>query len=313
MAIIIFTIGIYAQNEVTEARFHDQYQPVEIADFPAALLPQGASELLFAVSQSDFMLHLFLKNNDGYRLVQSFPEEIMFNYAKAVDVRYIDGLVEISSEMPFRATVLIYRFEWTGEQLVLKEETSEDFSAELLAEGDSLLEAGKVSDAIDAYNGMMYPQAYMNSDETALKIIKKAHENALNFYKQKKYVDAASMMKNAFDYYGSAPFLDFQSPEGARDKLSDYEHIITADEFFNILADYGLFLLRAGMRELSIEINEYVIMLDESITGPYLQLGDAYYDANKKGKAKEYYGAYIRLMKNAGKENSIPERVHNRI
>lgn len=314
--IIIFSIitaTILPQEVLSVDDFQREYEAMTIENFPDKLLPEGAGELLFAVEIPDYTLHLFIKMNDGMHLIQNFTEDIIFNYAKFNIAEYRDGVVMLNSQMPFRATVIINKFKWDGDRLNYIGEEVEDYSAELLSEADSLLEAGQVSGAIESYSNILYPQAYLNPDETALKIIKKAHRIALDSYKRGEYVDAAQELNNAFKFYGAAPFLDFQSPEAARDKFSYYTHIMAVEEFYDILADYGLFLLRAGMRDKSIEINEYVVTLDPSLSGPYLQLGDAYYEQNKNHTARGYYAEYSRLMNEAGKGDRIPSRVKERM
>jgi hypothetical protein len=62
-----------------------------------------------------------------------------------------------------------------------------------------------------------------------------------------------------------------------------------------------------------VELNDWLNQTYPTLSGPYLQKGDALFDFKKPKEAKSAYLTYIQLMKEKGKEKNIPSRVLDRI
>jgi tetratricopeptide (TPR) repeat protein len=72
------------------------------------------------------------------------------------------------------------------------------------------------------------------------------------------------------------------------------------------------FLERSGKYAHAIEFLKDIIKQYPNRTVAYYNLGDAYWGDGDKIKAKQSYKKYIELMKKAGKEKRIPQKVKDR-
>lgn len=243
--------------------------------------------------------------------------EYIFNYAKMNDPEWRNDSVFISSEMPYRATQVFFGFVWDEEKkgFFVTETETIDPSWDAVARADSALIAGDLLKAIDNYYQVMYPHAYINEGEVGIKLMHCAHEKALEYFKGSKYDSAVIYMELALDYYPNSNYNSFKDADDFKTFMQDsstWQIVWNLDQCKLWLGDYGLFLYKAGQLERSIDLNSYLNMILPDVAGPYLQLGDSYYDSGKKTEAKTTYKKYIELKKSQKKENEIPKRVKER-
>ncbi len=76
--------------------------------------------------------------------------------------------------------------------------------------------------------------------------------------------------------------------------------------------DLGFFLEQGGENQKAIRILKKVIRAFPNRIVAYINLGDAYYNLDKKNEAKKAYLTYIKLMKQKGNSKRIPRRVFSR-
>jgi tetratricopeptide (TPR) repeat protein len=288
--------------------------------------PQG-DELLLAMSDGGdyitFVLKRMSKEPFFLKIIEFSSEQMevqFFNYAKMYGMpTCVNDTITFMFEMPYRTSQYTFYFalektgsKYTGVKFVSSD--YEDLSADALQKAEEALEANDIAKAVDQYHAVMYPQYYMNEKEVGCSLMKKAHKLALNFFKAGDYKNASINMAAALSYYENASKLEFKSTQEMNEELADTSTLIWNLKNFKLwLGDYGLFLYKAKDYEASITINSYLNKVMPLLAGPYLQLGDTYYDMGKKAEAVEPYKKYAKEMKEQKKDKLIPKRVKERI
>lgn len=274
--------------------------------------------LVFGYNSSEDTLVIASVQEQNTVVLGHAINEYFFNAAKMYSEPYwSNDTVYIKSEMPFRATVWTLKFVWNKniEGFTFLEPDYYDPSSLAVEKGDSLLATGNIREAIHQYYGVMYPSAYMNEANTGMQIMEKCHEVAMKYYKENNLDSAISIMELGLYYYPNSNYLDAKSKTDydTRREEDRYNMVWEKDKTQLWLGDYGLFLYRNKNYEKSVEINKYINMILPELAGPYLQLGDSYYDTGNKKMAKETYQKYIALKKSQKKEKEIPKRVKERV
>jgi tetratricopeptide (TPR) repeat protein len=96
-----------------------------------------------------------------------------------------------------------------------------------------------------------------------------------------------------------------------------YDISCTAEKYYfkndiTFTNNIAYFLERSGKYSHAVYFLERIIEQHPNRTVAYYNLGDAYWGDGNKEKAKEAYRKYIELMKKAGKEKRIPQKVKDR-
>ncbi len=294
----------------------NNYQFIELEGM-AEHLGLKNQKLVFGYNNDEDTLFIVSIQEKNTMVMGHVLNNYFFNSAKMNDIFWRNDSVFISSEMPFRATIWTFEFIWdkNGERFFATEPDYYDPSAEALEKADSLLAIGDVRGAINHYYGVMYPSAYMNEAATGVQLMEKCHEIAMKYYKENNLDSTIAMMEVGLGYYPNSNYLGAKSKEEFESNKAEYAYnmIWTPEQEKLWLGDYGLFLCRDKQFEKSIEVNKYLTMIFPDLTGPYLQLGDTYFEAEEKTLAKETYQKYISLKKAQKKEKDIPNRVKERV
>ena len=153
----------------------------------------------------------------------------------------------------------------------------------------------------------------MNETLVGLQILSKANEVALASSKNKNHGEASRLMEVALDYYVIYVFTEPTDEVGLNAAFEDQYLVEYKDSFGLWMGNYGYFLYKSDSLQKSIDVNLKLNQTYPHLSGPYLQRGDALYDQGKKTQAKPVYLHYMKLMKEKGKEKSIPERVSERV
>lgn len=319
---LIFFISFLHVNNFAFSQFEyftinpDNYQLLELEGM-AEHLGLKNQKLAFGYNTNEDTLVIASIQEQNTVVMGHVINDYFFNAAKMYDLKWKNDTIYIGSEMPFRATYWTFEFIWDKnvEGFFATEANYEDASSEAVELADSLLAAGNIRMAIHNYYAVMYPHAYMNEAETGKLILEKCHERALSFYKEKELDSAIAYMELGLDYYPNSNYLGAKSKEEFESNKSEYAYNMawTPEQEKLWLGDYGLFLCRNKQFEKSIEVNKYLTMIFPDLAGPYLQLGDSYFEASEKILAKETYQKYISLKKQQKKEKDIPKRVHDRV
>ncbi|MGQ9705752.1 MAG: hypothetical protein ACUVWP_01945 [bacterium] len=295
----------------------------DIQSLPNYLLPNGIDGLFILPYESkDGEITLYLvgekgvKGDSDWRLydlgIVKFSGS--YNSAKA-DVYYneSDGLIYITSQMPFSAYYYGAKYKWNKEsvKLTLVEEWEDDPSARALEEVNALLEDDKISEAGDKLMSIFYPGHYYNDYEMTCKFLRSAHNFALSSYKKGQIKNACKYYKDASKVFeltvGSDWYMNFNTKEDYIN--SEYNKYMKFDDFIEAINDYGFFLEQAGEVGDAIYILNAVVMLSPDRVVAHLNLGDAYLKCRNKEKARSEYLKYIKIMTEKGLIKEIPERV----
>ncbi|MCK5117240.1 MAG: hypothetical protein KAR44_11615 [Candidatus Aegiribacteria sp.] len=218
-----------------------------ILGIPSEMLPDGIDNLDLLILGDDL-----IDGSDlaiiGYGLdtlcFGSVAFDMFLNPAKTfASFRSEDSLIILSSEYPSRTTTCNMSYAWDKDAQILipVESWISDWSADLLASADSLLEIGEIRQAADSISNMFYGWTYYDTSELSCRFLRAAHAASKDAPKEEAldYYDAAVY---AFDIiqYDNTWFLSFSSLEEFLG--SDYAEYIEADELAGILRDYaGIF------------------------------------------------------------------------
>lgn len=217
---------------------------ISIQVFPSELLPDGIDHLDFMVLGDDLINGSNLAVIGYGRDILCFgivSFDMFLNPAKTF--AYFsseDSLIILSSEYPSRTTTCNMSFAWDKDEQILIpiESWISDWSADLLASADSLLEIGEIRQAADSISIMFYGWAYYDASELSCRFLRAAHaasedasdEEALDYYDEAIYAFGVIQ-------YDETWFLSFSSLEEFL--RSDYADYIEAEELADILRDYA--------------------------------------------------------------------------
>ncbi|MDR3245383.1 MAG: hypothetical protein LBT50_03005 [Prevotellaceae bacterium] len=125
-------------------------------------------------------------------------------------------------------------------------------------------------------------------------------------YKRKNYLDSISIQVNKMRLSDVVAFKNIFTVDHAEEILRDYPA-----NSVNVLAlnNIAYYLDRMSIMMPSIAILEVVIDDYPDRTISYLNLADALVKNNLTVKAKTIYSQYIKLMREKGKQNEIPQRL----
>jgi|GEM_PF-3697806 len=284
---------------------------MSVEGFPESELPDGADSIFFVYFQEEAVLGYAICKQEKLYLMKKFDqdEDIWFNWAKATYTgTYEKGRVQFCSQLPFRATIACDFFKWTGKTFEYHETDLTDPSADSMDEAAVLRKEGKICEAMDTYNEVMYPFSYFSAEHLFSEILLESHSIALEHYRKKEYEKAAILMQCGLDN----GWFNF-SEEFMEDGQWTAPDTLPKEKYVEIMGDYGLFLVRAKRFEQAVEVNQNLVVFAPEVVGPLLQLGDAQYQLGKMEDAKATYRQYHNKMTAAGRENKVPSRVLKRI
>ncbi|MCD4701369.1 MAG: hypothetical protein K8S24_05870 [Candidatus Aegiribacteria sp.] len=167
--------------------------------------------------------------------------DMFLNPAKAfASFRSEDSLIVLSSEYPSRTTTCNMSYAWDKDEQILipVESWISDWSADLLASADSLLEIGEIRQAADSIRVMFYGWSYYDSSELSCRFLRAAYSASMDAPKEEAlgYYDDAVYAFGIIQY-DDTWFISFDSLEAFL--RSDYAEYIEAEELAGILRDYA--------------------------------------------------------------------------
>lgn len=219
---------------------------ISIQVFPSEILPAGIYRL-------DLMILDDPSNGTGLAVIGHGQDTLCFgtvtfnmflNPAKTFAYfRSEDNLIIVSSEYPNSAARNNASYEWKADErsLIPVESWASDWSADLLASADSLLEIGEIRQAADSIDLMVYGWTYFDNSELSCRFLRAAHAASMDADKEEalEYYDAA-VYAFGIILYDDTWFISFDSLEDFM--RSDFAEYIEAEELADILHDYaGLF------------------------------------------------------------------------
>ncbi len=282
---------------ITAKQFEDMPYGAELIEgYPQNKMPENVLEVYLHIDPDNSIAQLIYKLPNSYKIYPEIKAVFLYNWAKRIGAEYKNGLIEISSALPYSSTIVTGVFKVQGNQLFFVKEIVYNPDEDTEKSADDALAAGDIKKAAELYAERSYPPIdyYV---ETQKKLLKRAHEIAMQQNKAKEYKKAAETMGYAYSFWD----IDEKSPIFLDTKVS------------RIIADYTYFLQKAKMYNKCIEVAGVLTGAVPDMAGPYLQLGDSYYHTNQGQKALEAYKTYSDLRKKQGQEQRIPGYVKNRI
>jgi hypothetical protein len=305
----VFSLAGIAQEEL---RFGSD---MEVSSVPNGTFGKQFTSYSFCMSENEDTLFFcgFSAKEERSIISVISPVPSMVNPAKFMSAYWEKNRIYLSTQMPFRVTIILLEFEIKNKGLVFLSEFVDDPNAPLFETYERCLDSGNIACAVDAISGIQYPMSSMNESEEGIRIMKKAHEVALKLFRLKNADSASVVMEAALSFWGNTYIERFpDSISLAKAREESFETLWTDEQIALWIGDYGLFLLQAKKYTECIRINAWLNKVLPSLPGPYLQHADALYYKGEKTKAKSIYNQYKVLMQKAGKKDSIPSRVFQR-
>lgn len=282
-------------NEIVNSGFQIS---ASISNFPKEKLIENSDQAFLATKQLDdsYIFNLLFSLNDSV-FVKTYVlklDDLNGNYnCKKPDVSFKNGFIKVECVW-MKGILFITKLGLDNNQLIFIENYQHDLNGDVYELAEV---AKKENDPVmycEAYLGAQY---YSDLEFRVKESLEWAHKNALEYYREKKYNEAATIMH--------------EMEQRCSVSLEMYE--LMEDSFIQIWSDATLFYLKAGMNNQCVHLSESLIENHPETAGVYLQYGDALYNLNRFEESKLIYEKYITLMKAKEKNDKIPSRVLNRI
>lgn len=89
------------------AEFEDiSYNTYEIKNYPKEKLPEGADKIYIRITEDVQEAELILKYGYDYKLMPQVKAPFPFNSVKSFEPEYKDGLIYVSSQMPYSSNII---------------------------------------------------------------------------------------------------------------------------------------------------------------------------------------------------------------
>lgn len=301
--VIIFTILFYSSGfaQLPDTSTYDElintgFQIRGIVDFPTDSLPINSSEALLAIKDSEYSydISLIFLTEDSLLINSSYLEitDTLDYKCHRPYVNYENGFIKLECQW-MRGITFVTKLGVENNYLSFLDNYKYDLNDDVYSKAEL---AKTEDDPVAFCEAYMGAQFYSDLNYRVKESLEWAHKNALQFYKNKDYQTAASIMHRLEE----------------RCIMSTEIYDFMGDDFIKIWSDVTLFYLKAGMNEQCIELSKRLTEIDSKLIGVYLQYGDALYNLDKKEEYKSIYKTYIDLMAMNNKKDKIPTRVFDR-
>ncbi|HNW94047.1 MAG TPA: hypothetical protein PKM88_14155 [bacterium] len=309
---------------------------VAVADFPGALLPDGATRLLILPAPTDTRGGQWrLDYGDDSRVYGTLRFSGDINPAKMI--AYYDTasrLVTVWTQLPFSARYCSASYRWQRRQrrLTLVRERQGDPSREQLRRAERLLAQGNLTAAAAELDGMLYPRQYYADGEMQAKFFKRAHQLAVAARRRAGDTGAAQVMDRYRNHYELLlrPLVTnaAQLADSRTFAAFGCGAALTCEEYAALVSDWAGFLTGSGRAQAAVPILRAVLRLAPDHTAACRQLGDALWtnaqevanyapgDAAAdalRAEARDCYQRYVVRMTAAGAARGIPQYLTRRL
>lgn len=307
----LFYTTVYGQSTIP---IHSEMVFLAVEDVPKKRIPKGAEVLEFAYQYDPAILYVgYHQAETTFKVLGKFTEEVEgFNQAKS-RAYYKNDTLYVWTQYPFRASEINYTLAWKGNSIEIISVSYTDPSEESILLAEAALKEGKIKEAIEYYYSVQYPSSYMNEDRVGLEILARANTLSLLAGNKKDYPKAIQYFQEALEYYSLENLRNAADATSLTLIFEDTYLEEYKDSFGLWMGNYGYYLYKGDSLDQSVELNDWLNQTYPTLSGPYLQKGDALFDFKKPKEAKSAYLTYIQLMKKKGKEKNIPSRVLDRI
>lgn len=300
------TVSIHSQQINFE-----NFIPVE--NLPSELLPKKVDEVGFLFSTNYDTCVWGYNRNDVYTPALALGDEFNNFYGTDIIATYEKGIVTFMSRYPYKAAMTVITYSWDGKILMKLKENYFDPSQEAIDSAEAAVLRGDFWAASNFYMQVQYPGSYMNEFGVGIELLQTSHRWSMQANREKNYVAAVNYMQGAMNYFMNEILFRAENQDNYEFTLENNSLSEHKDSLGLWWADYGYFLLMADSFDKCIDINTQLNIIYPQLSGPYLQLGDAHYALGHSKPARSAYEIYVKLMQGKGKENSIPQRVKDRL
>ncbi len=309
---LLFAALSFSQNAIKTHELDEVYwlQRVESNGVKLSNKYEGIS-LAYHKKDKNWLLYGNI-SSDKIILLNRFSASFLFNPERFVSLEYKDGKIYCCSTVDKKAEIRCGVFSWLNEQIKFLEETSYDPNPEKLKTANELLKAGKVKEAINAYNSINYLESYADKEKIGIEILLEAHKQGKNLESLRKFKEAKGLIELALGYEGLQFLEKTKSSEDLNQKFGKGLHGLSSTKFLEIMYDYAQWMMDGRLYEDYINLSGRLIGWDGKNPQIFLWRGDAFYAKREKEKYKEAYQKYIDLMTAAKKDKEINPLVRQR-
>lgn len=269
----------------------------------------------FAYNKNTNELLLYGEINDEEIIfLEKIKHQLTFNPDNIVRCSYTpERGIELCSSVTGKTEIICGIFTWKNESAFFEKEERSDVSPGIKQRAEKLLLMQKPKEAMLTYDSLAYPEAYINMEEVAVKLLQSARIKAKEEAAKRKFKEAATIIQTIFTYKGWAWLDKIKSESELKSKFGKELYGLKFDDFSEILVEYLQYNNDARQYDQTIaSITSYIRWYPQKAVW-WLLLGDAYYGKKDKEKAKENYKLYITKMKELKKEKQIPDYVEQRM
>ncbi len=253
-------------------------------------------------------------NDEEIIFLEKIKHQLAFYPQNLVRCNYIPGKgIELCSSVPGKTEIVCGIFTWKNESAFFEKEERSDISPGIKLRAEKLLQLQKPKEAMVTYDSLKYPDAYINTEEVAVKLLQSARIKAQEEAGKRKFKEAAGLIHTILTYKGWAWLEKIKTESEIKSKFGKELYGLKSEDFSEILAEYLQYNNDARQYDQTIaSITTYIRWYPQKAVW-WLLLGDAYYGKKDKEKAKENYNQYVVKMKELKKEKQIPDYIEQRL
>lgn len=312
-SVILSLILITTYTGISYAQQDTVITFIPVEQYPEGKMPGNATRMGFMTCNNGSFLWGYEDKETHYHSLQVLDHAMQYPISDDADAYYRNDTVVFEFRHAWRATVTTYYYKLQKKKLKYLSYGMTDHSWEMVDSAGLALKEGRIADAVDYYQAVQYPLAYINENEVAMSLLKRASELGLEALSRHDYQQACDYMEAAFRYYRAEYFIQSETEEELDERFDESYMTEQKDSFGLYMSHYGLFLYKSGQLERSVDFNSWVNFMYPLQAAAYLQKADALYDLGRTEEAIPQYRRYVELMQLKGNEKQIPLRVSERI
>ncbi len=231
--------------------------------------------------------------------------------------------IQVRSQAPYSDATTKLLLIWNGKNFAqsAKAETTDE-SANEVDKALAILKKGDFEGKCPL-GDLLYPNQYINNAKVSSLFRESYKSINKKIPKPKSESDFAHLVKRIESLMETAACFTEQvyKAEAEKDKksgqtrgwgarfgaFSEKQKFIPISDYIGIINDYGFYLQKLNKHVDAIEAFQTVHSLDAQRSVNLLNLADSLWESGKTTDAKNFYNKYIEIMKEAKKENLIPQ------
>lgn len=315
MTIVLLSLITTAQTVIkkTDMPSHITLIPVQSNGIKLFSKKYRAACIGYNKNTKELMLYGEI-NDEEVIFLEKIKHQLTFYPENFVRCNYLpEKGIELCSSIPGKTEIICGIFYWKNESAFYEKEERSDISPGIKTRAEKLLQLQKPKEAMATYDSLKYPEAYINTEEVAVKLLQSARTKAQEEAEKRKFKEAASSIQTIFTYRGWDWLEKIKTESELKTKFGKDLYGLKFDDFAEILSEYLNYYNEAKIYDQTLALVTSYIRWYPQKPIWWLLIGDAYYGKKDKEKAKENYNEYIAKMKEQKKEKQIPVYVNQRL